>query len=100
MRRDNGLVFTTTIGTALDAQNVVNRHFKPQPKCAGLRDIRCHDLRHTSQVRPATSRSRLHIANPRPLLPLDAEHEQAHARAMDNALQESDEAPENEREAN
>jgi hypothetical protein len=98
MRRDNGLVFTT-IGTALDAQNVVNRHFKPQPKCAGLRDIRCHDLRHTSQVRPATSRSRLHIANPRPLLPLDAEHEQAHARAMDNALQESDEAPENEREA-
>jgi integrase len=47
MRRDNGLVFTTTIGTAIDAQNVVNRHFKPQPKCARLRDIRCHDLRHT-----------------------------------------------------
>ena len=45
--QDNGLVFTTTIGTAADAQNVINRHFKPLLKRAGLPDIRFHDLRHT-----------------------------------------------------
>ena len=43
---DNGLVFTT-IGTPLDAQKIVNRHFKPLLKRAGLPDIRWHDLRHT-----------------------------------------------------
>ena len=54
MRRDNGLVFTdsglvfaTRKGTALDAQNIVNRHFKPLLKHAGLPPIRWHDLRHT-----------------------------------------------------
>jgi integrase len=46
--QDNDLVFTTTIGTAVDAQNVVNRHFKPLLRRAGLPDIRWHDLRHTS----------------------------------------------------
>jgi integrase len=35
-----------TIGTTVNALNVVNRHFKPLLKCAGLRDIRWHDLRH------------------------------------------------------
>src|SRR5215208_7022975 len=44
---DNGLVFTTTIGTPLDAQKIVNRHFKPLLKRAGLPSIRWHDLRHT-----------------------------------------------------
>jgi integrase len=44
---DNGLVFTTTIGTPLDAQKIVNRHFKPLLKRTGLPDIRWHDLRHT-----------------------------------------------------
>jgi len=44
---DQGLVFTTTIGTPLDAQNVVNRHFKPLLRAAGLPHIRYHDLRHT-----------------------------------------------------
>jgi integrase len=44
---DSGLVFATGIGSPLDAQNVVNRHFKPLPKRAGLPDIRWHDLRHT-----------------------------------------------------
>ena len=42
---DNGLVFVTTIGTPVDAQNIVNRHFKPLLKRAGLPDIRWHDLR-------------------------------------------------------
>jgi hypothetical protein len=28
-RRDNDLVFATTIGTPLDSQNIDNRHFKP-----------------------------------------------------------------------
>jgi integrase len=45
--QDNGLVFPTTIGTPVDAQNVVNRHFKPLLKRTGLPSIRWHDLRHT-----------------------------------------------------
>jgi integrase len=45
--QDNGLVFATGKGTPLDAQNVVNRHFKPLLRRAGLPDIRWHDLRHT-----------------------------------------------------
>jgi integrase len=44
---DNGLVFATTIGTPLDAQKIVNRHFKSLLKRSGLPDIRWHDLRHT-----------------------------------------------------
>jgi integrase len=44
---DSGLVFTTAKGTPLDAQNVVNRHFKPLLRRAGLPDIRWHDLRHS-----------------------------------------------------
>jgi integrase len=45
---DSGLVFATAKGTPLDAQNVVNRHFKPLLRRAGLPDIRWHDLRHSS----------------------------------------------------
>ena len=45
--RDHGLVFATTVGTPLDAQNIVNRHFKPLLKRSELPDIRWHDLRHT-----------------------------------------------------
>ena len=45
--QDNDLVFSTTIGTAVDAQNVVNRHFKPLLKRAGLPPVRFHDLRHS-----------------------------------------------------
>lgn len=45
--RDHGLVFATTVGTPLDAQNIVNRHFKPLLRGAGMPDIRWHDLRHT-----------------------------------------------------
>lgn len=44
--QDNGLVFTTHIGTALDARNVI-RWFKALLKKAGLPDFRFHDLRHT-----------------------------------------------------
>jgi integrase len=54
MRRDNGLVFTdsglvfaTRKVTPLDAQNIVNRHFNPLLKHAGLPPIRFHHLRHT-----------------------------------------------------
>ena len=43
----NRPVFLTRKGTPLDPQNVVNRHFKPLLKRAGLPDIRWHDLRHT-----------------------------------------------------
>jgi integrase len=45
--QDNGLVFATGKGTPLDAQNVVNRGFKPLLRRADLPDIRWHDLRHT-----------------------------------------------------
>jgi integrase len=34
-------------GTPIDAQNIINRHFKPMLKRAGLPSIRWHDLRHT-----------------------------------------------------
>jgi integrase len=44
---NSGLVFATGKGTPLDAQNVVNRHFKPLLRRAGLPDVRWHDLRHT-----------------------------------------------------
>jgi integrase len=43
----HGLVFASTIGTPLDAQNIINRHFKPLLRRAQMPDIRWHDLRHT-----------------------------------------------------
>ncbi len=45
--QENGLVFTTGEGKPLDAQNVVNRSFKPLLKRAGLPSVRFHDLRHS-----------------------------------------------------
>ena len=45
--QDTGLVFATGKGTPVQAQNIINRHFKPLVKRAGLPDIRWHDLRHT-----------------------------------------------------
>lgn len=45
--RDEDLVFASEMGTALDAQNVVNRSFKPLLERAGLPSIRFHDLCHT-----------------------------------------------------
>jgi len=45
--RDEGLVFTSGHGTPMDAQNVVNRYYKPLLKRAGLPPIRFHDLRHS-----------------------------------------------------
>lgn len=45
--QDNGLVFATGKGTPLEAQNIVNRFFKPLLKRAGPPNIRWHDLRHT-----------------------------------------------------
>ena len=45
--QDNGLVFASKYGGPLDAQNIVNRHFKPLLKRAGLPPIRFHDLRHS-----------------------------------------------------
>lgn len=44
---DSGLIFATGTGSPLDAQNVVNRPFKPLLKSVGLSDIRWHDLRHS-----------------------------------------------------
>jgi len=44
---DSGLLFATGKGTPLDAQNIVNRHFKPLLNRVGLPPIRWHDLRHT-----------------------------------------------------
>jgi integrase len=44
---DSGLVFATGKGTPIDAQNIINRFFKPLLKRAELPDIRWHDLRHT-----------------------------------------------------
>jgi integrase len=69
--RDGGLMFATESGTPLDAQNVVNRSFKPLLERAGLpRTVRFHDLRHTSAtlllsqgVNPKIAQERLGHAN-------------------------------------
>jgi integrase len=45
--QDNGLVFASGQGKPLDAQNVVNRYYKPLLRRAGLPPIRFHDLRHS-----------------------------------------------------
>jgi integrase len=45
--KDSGLVFTTPIGTPLDARNV-HREFKAVLKAADLPLVRFHDLRHTA----------------------------------------------------
>lgn len=45
--QDNGLVFTNSKGKPLEAQNVVNRSFKPLLERTGLPQIRFHDLRHS-----------------------------------------------------
>jgi integrase len=45
--RDRGLVFASGLGTPLEAQNVVNRYYKPLLSRASLPPIRFHDLRHS-----------------------------------------------------
>jgi integrase len=45
--QDGDLVFASGHGTPIDAQNVVNRYYKPLLKRAGLPAIRFHDLRHS-----------------------------------------------------
>lgn len=45
--QEQGLVFTTHIGTPLDARNIL-RHFKAALEEAGLPEMRFHDLRHTA----------------------------------------------------
>src|ERR671920_684913 len=44
---DRGLVFSTSVGTPVNPENLVNRSFKPLLKKAGLPEIRFHNLRHT-----------------------------------------------------
>ena len=45
--QDNGLIFASGAGTAMNPENLVKRSFKPLLKRAGLPEIRFHDLRHT-----------------------------------------------------
>lgn len=45
--KDQGLIFAHEFGGLLDAQNIVNRHFKPLLKRAKLPAIRLYDLRHS-----------------------------------------------------
>ena len=40
-------MFASRKGTPLDAQNIVNRYFKPLLERAGLPPVRFHDLRHS-----------------------------------------------------
>ena len=46
--RENDLVFSNALGDFLDANNVVNRTFRPLLQQAGLPKIRFHDLRHSA----------------------------------------------------
>ncbi len=45
--RDEGLVFTTEVGTPVNPSNLRQRSLAPLLKKAGLPHIRFHDLRHT-----------------------------------------------------
>jgi integrase len=45
--RDQGLVFTTEVGTLINPSNLRKRSFAPLLKRAELPQIRFHDLRHT-----------------------------------------------------
>jgi integrase len=45
--QDQELIFVSREGKPLDAQNVVNRYYKPLLEQAGLPPIRFHDLRHS-----------------------------------------------------
>lgn len=45
--QEHGLVFPSEKGTPLEAQNVINRSFKPALERAGIPDLRFHDLRHS-----------------------------------------------------
>jgi integrase len=45
--KDHGLVFSTSVGTPVNPENLVNRSFKPLLKKAGIPEIRFHNLRHT-----------------------------------------------------
>src|SRR5215217_5771158 len=45
--QDGDLVFASRHGTPMDAQNIVNRYYKPLLERAGLPPIRFHDLRHS-----------------------------------------------------
>lgn len=42
------LVFPNRVGKPLDANNLLNYHFQPLVKRAGLPRMRFHDLRHTA----------------------------------------------------
>jgi hypothetical protein len=77
--QDEDLVFASEIGTALDAQNVVNRSFKPLLERAGLPSVRFHDLRHVaarqggpSEVRSSAVGSCQHLDHDVPLQSLGA----------------------------
>jgi integrase len=107
---NSGLVFTSTIGTAVDAQNVVNRHFKPLLRRAGLPSIRFHDLRHTCatlllsrgthpkyvQQLLGHASIQLTLDHYSHWMPSMGKHT---ASVMDDALEESDGVPKDEREA-
>jgi integrase len=45
--KDTGLVFTTTVGTPLDASNLTRRYLYPLLERTGLPRVRFHDLRYT-----------------------------------------------------
>ena len=47
--RDDGLIFSTTVGTPINPRNLTGRSFKPLLERAGLSQrVRFHDLRHTA----------------------------------------------------
>jgi integrase len=47
--RDDGLIFSTTVGTPINPRNLTGRSFKPLLERAGLpKSVRFHDLRHTA----------------------------------------------------
>ena len=107
---DSGLIFATGTCTPLDAQNIINRYFKPLLRRVGLPEIRWHDLRHTCATLLLSRRThppyvQKLLGHASVQLTLDRYSHwmpsmgKLTASAMDEALEECNYTPENEREA-
>lgn len=56
-------MFCSTIGTVIEHQNIVKRHFKPLLRAAGLPEVRLYDLRHSyASLRHSAGHSLLQVS--------------------------------------
>jgi integrase len=75
--QETGLVFTTSLGTAVDQRNLL-KHYAVVVKAAGIRRLRFHDLRHTA--------ASVLLAQPIPMKAVQATLEHADMRTTMNTI--------------